>query len=92
LRGYVAERILKQLGYDAANLSGGYLTWKQFQPEKWVPSDDQIALATTGSEGGPSLEARKGEPSVVVDVRALQCPGPVVRIKKELDGWGSGRR
>ena len=28
LRGYVAERILKQLGYNAANLSGGYLTWK----------------------------------------------------------------
>ncbi len=90
LRGYVAERILKQLGYDAANLSGGYLTWKQFQPEHWVPSDDEIALSTTGSEGGPRLESEPGEPSVVVDVRALQCPGPVVRIKKELDGLGLG--
>jgi NADPH-dependent 2,4-dienoyl-CoA reductase/sulfur reductase-like enzyme/peroxiredoxin family protein/rhodanese-related sulfurtransferase/TusA-related sulfurtransferase len=90
LRGYVAERILKQLGYNAANLSGGYLTWKQFQPEHWVPSDDEIALSTTGSEGGPRLEAEEGEPSVVVDVRALQCPGPVVRIKKELDALGVG--
>lgn len=90
LRGYVAERILKQLGYDAANLSGGYLTWKQFQPEKWIPSDDQIALATTGSEGGPSLADEDEEPKTVVDVRALQCPGPVVRIKKELDGLGEG--
>ncbi|NCA82627.1 MAG: pyridine nucleotide-disulfide oxidoreductase [Opitutae bacterium] len=90
LRGYVAERILKQLGYDAANLSGGYLTWKQFQPEKWVPSDDQIALATTGSEGGPSLADEEAEPKTVVDVRPLQCPGPVVRIKKELDGLGEG--
>ena len=90
LRGYVAERILKQLGYDAANLSGGYLTWKQFQPEKWIPSDDQIALATTGSEGGPSLADDDEEPKTVVDVRALQCPGPVVRIKKELDGLGEG--
>ena len=90
LRGYVAERILKQLGYDAANLSGGYLTWKQFQPEKWVPTDDQIALATTGSEGGPSLAGGEAEPGTVVDVRALQCPGPVVRIKKELDGLGEG--
>ena len=90
LRGYVAERILKQLGYNAANLSGGYLTWKQFQPEKWIPSDDQIALATTGSEGGPSLAGEGEEPKTVVDVRALQCPGPVVRIKKELDGLGEG--
>ena len=90
LRGYVAERILKQLGYNAANLSGGYLTWKQFQPEKWIPSDDQIALATTGSEGGPSPAGEGEEPKTVVDVRALQCPGPVVRIKKELDGLGEG--
>ena len=90
LRGYVAERILKQLGYDAANLSGGYLTWKQFQPEKWMPTDDQIALATTGSEGGPGLARDDEEPKTVVDVRPLQCPGPVVRIKKELDGLGEG--
>ncbi len=90
LRGYVAERILKQLGYDAANLSGGYLTWKQYQPEKWIPSDDQIALATTGSEGGPGLAKDDEEPKTVVDVRPLQCPGPVVRIKKELDGLGEG--
>jgi NADPH-dependent 2,4-dienoyl-CoA reductase/sulfur reductase-like enzyme/rhodanese-related sulfurtransferase len=58
LRGYIAERILKQLGDNAANLSGGYLTWKQFQPEKWIPSDEQISLATTGSEGGPSQKEK----------------------------------
>lgn len=28
LRGYLAERILKQRGFNASNLSGGYLTWK----------------------------------------------------------------
>ena len=90
LRGYVAERILKQLGYDVANLSGGYLTWKQYQPGLWMPTDEQIELATTGSEGGPSLADDEEEPKTVVDVRALQCPGPVVRIKKELDGLGEG--
>lgn len=31
LRGYVAERILKQNGYQAANLSGGYATWKMWR-------------------------------------------------------------
>ena len=90
LRGYVAERILKQIGFDAANLSGGYLTWKQFQPEQWIPADDEVATSSTGSEGGPRPEADDGEPAAVVDVRALQCPGPVVRIKQELDGLGAG--
>jgi rhodanese-related sulfurtransferase len=28
-RGYLATRILKQAGYDAANLSGGYTTYRQ---------------------------------------------------------------
>ena len=90
LRGYVAERILRQQGYDVANLSGGFLTWKQFQPEKWMPSDDAIALSTAGNEGGPKAESEEATPQIVVDVRPLQCPGPVVRIKKELDGLGEG--
>ncbi len=30
LRGYIAERILKQNGFTAANLSGGYVTWRMF--------------------------------------------------------------
>jgi len=33
LRGYLAERILKENGFNAANLSGGLLTWKLFNPE-----------------------------------------------------------
>ena len=90
LRGYVAERILAQLGYHVANLAGGYLTWKQFQPEKWVPSEIEIALVGTASDGGPRMEKADAPPKVVVDVRALQCPGPVVRIKKELDALSSG--
>ena len=28
-RGYLATRILQQAGYDAANLSGGYMTYCQ---------------------------------------------------------------
>lgn len=90
LRGYVAERILRQLGYDVVNLTGGYQTWKQFQPERWMPTDDEIAVSLTGSEGGPRLESDETEPALVVDVRGLQCPGPVVRIKKEIDALAAG--
>lgn len=31
VRGYLAERMLRQNGFDAANLSGGLYTWKLFQ-------------------------------------------------------------
>lgn len=34
LRGYLAERILKQNGFNSANLSGGYLTWKAVNSAK----------------------------------------------------------
>jgi rhodanese-related sulfurtransferase len=30
-RGYIATRILLQLGYDVVNLSGGYRTWLLWQ-------------------------------------------------------------
>jgi rhodanese-related sulfurtransferase len=33
LRGYLATRILRQAGRDAANLSGGYATYCQWQDE-----------------------------------------------------------
>lgn len=32
MRGYLATRTLRQLGYDAANLSGGYTTYQMFHP------------------------------------------------------------
>lgn len=33
IRGYLAERILRQHGFKVRNLSGGYTTWKLFHPE-----------------------------------------------------------
>jgi len=32
LRGYLAERILKQSGFTAFNLSGGYTSWRALHP------------------------------------------------------------
>jgi len=98
LRGYVAERILKQKGFTVANLSGGYLTWKSFHAKLPVVTRD-------GKTGSPSAmeqsmqEAQKtagpddglpAAPKKVLDVRALACPGPVVRLKQEMDGLACG--
>ena len=38
LRGYLAERILRQNGFSVRNLSGGYLTWKYTHAEVPAPT------------------------------------------------------
>ena len=90
LRGYVAERILRQHGFDAANLSGGYLTWKMFHPAPvpaMSPSSPREKGGKAEPEQGPGLS---GPVKLTVDVRALACPGPVVRLKQEMDALKNG--
>jgi rhodanese-related sulfurtransferase len=38
IRGYLAERILKQEGFKARNLSGGFTTWKLFRAASTRPA------------------------------------------------------
>ncbi len=73
LRGYLAERILKQHGFRAANLSGGWVTWKMFHPQNPAP------VAIPPPPGSP------GKPAAVLDVRSLPCPGPVVKIRSSME-------
>lgn len=83
LRGYVAERILKQNGFKAANLSGGWLAWKMFHLEPKKP-----VVQTPIPESAPSapvpVDLRK------LDVRTLPCPGPVVKLKAAMKDVPAG--
>ena len=81
LRGYVAERILTQHSFDAVNISGGYLSWKMFQGPAPTPPDP----AGEKPEKPVFALCRKQ-----LDVRALACPGPVVRLKQEMDSIAQG--
>ena len=82
MRGYLAERILKQHGFDAANLSGGYLTWKMFHHERrQVAANDPKTLPNVHKEV-TSVET--------LDVRTLPCPGPVIKLKTRMASLGDG--
>lgn len=76
LRGYMAERILKQHGFECQNLSGGMLTYLAFhhapKPLPVLPPPTNCGAST--KQNCPTL-----------DVRTLSCPGPVVRLKTEMD-------
>ena len=80
LRGYVAERILKQNGFRAANLSGGWLAWKMFhrEPKKTVVQDSTPANAPAAPSASIPPDLKK------LDVRTLPCPGPVVKLKAAM--------
>ncbi len=69
LRGYLAERILKQNGFHAANLSGGWLTWKMFHHQLKQP----VAPTSKNKISNTILQ--------VLNVRALPCPGPILKLK-----------
>ena len=78
LRGYLAERILKQNGFRAANLSGGWLAWKMFHREPKRPLVPMIDRKNTVPEPAVQSDLKK------LDVRTLPCPGPVVKLKAAM--------
>ena len=110
LRGYLAERILRQNGYtDVVNLSGGYITYKTVQDELlWLNDPQKAARAAGASEAGTdtnggsaasgnaggagSASASQPESGQTVFVNAcgLQCPGPIMQLKKEIERLPSG--
>lgn len=95
LRGYLAYRILVQHGYkDVKNLSGGYKTWS-IATENPVLRQKKHSLATTQPEEQPSAvtAARPASPKTVqIDACGLQCPGPVMQLKKHYAEINTGDR
>ena len=81
MRGYLAERILKQNGFDAANLSGGYLTWKMFHHERKAP----VANVPTAVS-----QIRDVKTAETLDVRTLPCPGPIIKLKNKMESLPPG--
>jgi NADPH-dependent 2,4-dienoyl-CoA reductase/sulfur reductase-like enzyme/peroxiredoxin family protein/rhodanese-related sulfurtransferase/TusA-related sulfurtransferase len=95
LRGYIACRILSQNGYHCRNLSGGYKTFQAavstgsepIKPLKKIEMKDD-----TGSLG-IETDRKKGMADVVkyIDARTLQCPGPILQLKEELNKLQAGQ-
>ncbi|MBQ2849482.1 MAG: FAD-dependent oxidoreductase, partial [Thermoguttaceae bacterium] len=99
-RGYVAERILRQRGFDVFNLSGGFSTWRLFNPPTPGPS---VPVSTPNVPQTPSAPTPPNAPTdsaattsnadaepLELDVRALACPGPIVRLRRTFDAASPG--
>lgn len=85
LRGYLATRILKQHGFDAYNLSGGYKTY-------------QLVHAKNESAEPPAVRKPEEErtdinvKTIAVDACGLQCPGPIMKVAEGMKGIAEGEQ
>ncbi len=78
IRGYAAERILRQKGFQAVNLSGGFATWSLFQRIGKYRNADETPSMRSITPSAPC------EPCKCVDANGLQCPGPIVRVTRAM--------
>ena len=103
LRGYLAVKILLQTGYQAKNLDGGTCTYAMATGGNLapIPSDQACGSScccaneepTVSNESNACCDTPGLPPAVVmeIDARGLQCPGPIMQLKKAVDGMEDGQ-
>ena len=87
LRGYLASNILKENGYgDVRNLIGGIKTYKAATAEVKLPgtgeSEEEKARCACNA---PATDGSEHSKTICVDACGMQCPGPVLKLKKEME-------
>lgn len=96
LRGYLAYRILAQRGYDKVhNLSGGLKIYKAAtapivlsEKEDCSEEKDETPAAPSLPQPAPAAPSR----TIRVDACGMQCPGPILKMKKTMDTLTPGER
>lgn len=89
LRGYLASNILKANGYkDVRNLIGGLATYEAATSPVPVPSADKdenkpCAAQTSVSDATEIIR---------VDACGIQCPGPILKLKRVVETLQPGQR
>jgi len=94
LRGYLACRILSQNGFACRNLSGGYKTYHHVMGvDSDQPKAQREVKEDTGQTGRDLGPGPTGSPQIAkeIDACGLQCPGPILRLKKAMDQIAPGQ-
>jgi peroxiredoxin family protein/TusA-related sulfurtransferase len=94
LRGYLAERILRQSGFArTANLTGGWKTYSTATQKRenaeaplgYKPSIQEAKISYAEGSGQIEGAPPSGGQRIILDACGLQCPGPIIRLKAEMD-------
>ncbi len=91
IRGYIATRILKQNGYEAYNLSGGFRTYNLLKADTEASAADASASHPFDATKTPAatvpprpVEDASAQESpakkIQIDACGLSCPGPIMKV------------
>lgn len=91
VRGWTGERILKNHGFKAKNLSGGYKAFKTFgykaEEIKFVENKKcEVKCDYDFKEEKPKVEGKVKE----VDLQGLCCPGPLMQVNNHMSELNEG--
>ncbi|MBU5668367.1 FAD-dependent oxidoreductase [Peptoniphilus sp. MSJ-1] len=87
VRGYIVERILKQKGYEAHNILGGYRTYSD------IEESSNYSDMSTEQDKFESFENKDEDVDKEVkflNVCGLSCPGPIVQVSQALENLSPG--
>jgi len=90
LRGYIADRILSQNGYNVKNVTGGYKSYAQL---KFDPNRGGKAMKNINLD--PDTQILKKDEAAgydkTLDACGLCCPGPLMQVKASIDQMNEGQ-
>ena len=91
LRGYLACRILTQNGFTCRNLTGGYKTY--CAADGICGEKESFQKEMTNDTGQVETKPEPKSLDIVHGINAcgLQCPGPVLQLKKAVDAIKAGQ-
>jgi len=103
LRAYLAARILRQKGFKARVLTGGYRHYRTVkqaiedgQKQNYRFGDDKMSFQDLTkediytSESGSQPAAGQASETVRINACGLSCPGPIVEVNKKMTGLKAG--
>lgn len=95
LRGYLASNILKENGFsEVRNLVGGLKTYKAAVAKVTTPqwTDMKVKVQEEKDSSACSIVPPSDAKLLTVDACGLQCPGPILKLKKTVEEMRSGDR
>jgi len=98
LRGYIACRLLRNNGFDANSISGGYKIYKVAKRDYTTTtiaktdlvSHKSIKSNISNNNDNNMNDIPNFKIAIELDACGLQCPGPIVQTKKALDSIKEG--
>ncbi len=93
-RGYLADRILSQKGYQVLNVTGGYITASPLNLEPTADSSKDVSACNISPEPkavkqdsqiGKQTSYQSGTFHKSLDACGLCCPGPLMQVKASME-------